>query len=197
MSSALKANASEASKTQPTQASKPIDLDRRVPFTVDTIAGWLNATVLRTPFLLAIPALLYLYDQRQQHGAYAFSNSLEIPSYSHLKQLLFTDYKWIGRFLIFGLLKSLNHHLNRYFANLGEYRRDRPVWDKEVVVITGGSAGIGKAVVEVLSHKKRAKVAVLDMAPPTYAPAPPGAPAIQYYKVRWCRCVTKLQVCPS
>lgn len=178
MSSALQANAKEASKTQPSQASKPTDLDRRVPFTVDTLAGWINNTVLRTPFLLAIPALLYLYDQRQ-HGAPLD----QLPAYDHLKSLLFTQYKWVGRLFIFGLIKSANHHLNRYFANLGEYRRDRPDWTKEVVVITGGSAGIGKAAVEVLSHKKRAKVAVLDMAPPTYAPAPPGAPAIQYYKV--------------
>lgn len=178
MSSALKANAAEASKTQPSQASKPSDLNTRVPLTVDTIAGWLNATVLRTPFLLAIPALLYFYDQQYGNGGLTHTPA----SYGHIKTLLFTEYKWIGRLFVFGLLKSLNHHLNRYVANLGEWRRDRPDWNKEVVVITGGSAGIGKAAVEVLSHKKRARVAVLDMAPPTYAPAPAGAPAIQYYK---------------
>jgi all-trans-retinol dehydrogenase (NAD+) len=34
----------------------------------------------------------------------------------------------------------------------------------------------------VLSHTKKARVAVLDLAPPTYAPAPPGAPEILYIK---------------
>lgn len=33
-----------------------------------------------------------------------------------------------------------------------------------------------------LSHTKKAKIAVLDLAPPTYAPAPPGAPEILYIK---------------
>lgn len=62
------------------------------------------------------------------------------------------------------------------------YRADKPDWSNEVVVVTGGAAGIGKAIVEAMSHKRKAKVAVLDLAPPTYAPAPRGAPAIQYYK---------------
>lgn len=64
----------------------------------------------------------------------------------------------------------------------GSFKADKPDWSQEVVVVTGGAAGIGKAIVEVLSQKRKAKIAVLDLAPPTYAPAPRGAPAIQYYK---------------
>ncbi|CAO1621080.1 unnamed protein product [Sympodiomycopsis kandeliae] len=194
MSSALSANAKEASQVQSSQAKQPTDLERRIPISIDTLAGWLNNTLLRTPVLLAIPALLWYYDTRINSHKIGTTGSFTsallgnngvntpTPTYGEIKNLLLNEYKWVGRFFIFGILKALNHHLNRYFANLGQYQRDRPDWSKEVVVITGGSAGIGKAAVEVLSHKKKAKIAVLDMAPPTYAPAPKGAPAIQYYK---------------
>ncbi|PWN23354.1 NAD(P)-binding protein [Microstroma glucosiphilum] len=178
MSSATKANASEAGKTQPSQASRPSDLDRREPFTIDVLVRWIRNAFLNTPFLLALPALVYYYDKKRSLAPSAYPD----PSLSYLRHLLFTEYKWVGRWLIFGLIKKTNDVLNRYVANLGAYRADKADWSKEVVVITGGSAGIGKAVVEILSHVKKAKVAVLDMAPPTYAPAPAGVPPIQYYK---------------
>lgn len=183
MSSALKPDAQKASETQPTQASAPSDLHKKEPFTIDVVARWLDQTVLRTPVLLAIPALVYLYD-RHLHTSVSLAPypPAGASPFSHVFNLLQNQYKWIGRFLIFGVLKALNHHLNRYFANLGVYAADKPNWSREVIVVTGGSAGIGKALVEILSHVKRAKVAVLDMAPPQYAPAPAGAPPIQFYK---------------
>lgn len=182
-----KFSAQEASKTQKSQAAHPDSINAREPFTLDTCLNFLEATVLRTPVLLLLPAALYLYDrhtalQNATDSLFSSSNSYPEASYGLIKELLFTKYKWIGRLLVFGLLKNLNYHLNRLFANNGQYASDKPDWSKEVVVVTGGAGGIGKAVVEAMSHKRRAKVAVLDLAPPSYAPAPKGAPAIQYYR---------------
>ncbi|CAO1629233.1 unnamed protein product [Parajaminaea phylloscopi] len=175
-----KYSAAEASKTQETQAARPENIHKREPFTLDTCLNFLDATIFRAPVLLLVPVLLYLWEQRSAPGG--LSSSTPLPSLSHLKELLFKRHKWIGRLFVFGLIKSANHHLNRYCANNGAYAADKPDWSNEVVVVTGGASGIGKAIVETLSHKRRAKVAVLDMAPPRYAPAPAGAPAIQYYK---------------
>lgn len=170
-----KYSAAEASKTQESQAARPEHINKREPFTLDTCLNFLDATIFRTPALLLLPLVLFYYD-RNSAGS---SNALSLSS---VRELLFTKYKWIGRLFVFGLIKSANNHLNRYCANNGQYAADKPDWSKEVVVVTGGAGGIGKAIVEALSHKRKAKVAVLDLAPPRYAPAPSGAPAIQYYK---------------
>jgi hypothetical protein len=74
-------------------------------------------------------------------------------------------------FLAFVAIKTANRALTRLVRNNG-WKRDRPVWSKvkgkgDVVLITGGSTGIGKEMVEILA-KKTDKIVVLDMAMPTY-----------------------------
>jgi NADPH:quinone reductase-like Zn-dependent oxidoreductase len=74
--------------------------------------------------------------------------------------------------LAFVALKTLHRTLNRLTRNHG-WKADPPVWSQQkgkgdIVLITGGSTGIGKEIVERLS-KKTANIAVLDMAPPTYS----------------------------
>lgn len=163
------------------QPSKP-DLKFREPFTWDLCYHYLNKTAFHPFAILAIPALTYLIDKRNA----PVPSTYPAFGYTHLRQLLSISgtgpHKWLGRLFWFTLFKNLNRALNRYARNHGEWKADKPNWKKEVVVITGGAAGIGKATVEILSHEKRAKIAVLDMAEPTYAPAPPGAPEILYFK---------------
>lgn len=65
------------------------------------------------------------------------------------------------------IIKSLSRSFTRAVLNHG-WTADKPDWEKEVVVVTGGSAGIGKELVEILAGKSD-KVAVLDIAEPTYA----------------------------
>lgn len=148
----------------------------REPFTFDVLCRILDKVPFSPPFLLLIPALTYFYD-RQSNPTVAYP-----PSFAQLRELIFTAYPWAGRAVLFILAKTINRLLTRYVRNHGEWRADKPDWKKDVVVITGGSTGIGKATVEILSRQKRAKIAVLDMAPPQYAPAAPGAPEILYIK---------------
>lgn len=165
------------------QPSKP-DLKYREPFTWDLCYKFLNKTALHPLALIAIPLLGYALDRRSAHNPSLYP---PLTDWQHVKGLLFSSetskpLKWLGRLFILVAVKSISNALTRYTRNHGEWRPDRPDWKKEVVVITGGASGIGKATVEILSHERRAKVAVLDMGPPLYAPAPPGAPEIMYIK---------------
>lgn len=174
--------ASNGEKTStPRQPSKP-ELHYRAPITLDRVLRLLDRTAFHPVTLLLYPALVYFLDKR----AVPSPQFYPAPSYSLLRELLATSstntHKWIGRLFWFTLFKNINAALTRYARNHGEWRPDRPNWKKDIVVITGGAAGIGKSIVEVLSHERRARVAVLDMAPPSYAPAPAGAPEILYFK---------------
>ncbi|PWZ00066.1 NAD(P)-binding protein [Testicularia cyperi] len=149
------------------------------PFTLDVVLRFLDKIPFSTPFLVLLPALTFLYDRHRNPGQPAIPQGQQ---YAHIKSLVFTQYKWVGYAVIFILIKTLNRSLNRYIRNHRQWARDPIKYDRDVIVITGGSSGIGKEIVQVLSHKKKATIAVLDMAPPTYAPAPPGAPEILYFK---------------
>ncbi|KAK1141463.1 hypothetical protein N8T08_009003 [Aspergillus melleus] len=61
------------------------------------------------------------------------------------------------------VLRRINAWVNRRVLNNGT--SDRYYWNREVVVLTGGSNGIGKQVAILLGHRG-IKVAVLDINPP-------------------------------
>jgi all-trans-retinol dehydrogenase (NAD+) len=64
-----------------------------------------------------------------------------------------------------GILRVLNNALNRRALSNGV--KDTYDWTKDVVVVTGGSDGIGKVVVQLLAQAN-VKVAILDVQPLTY-----------------------------
>lgn len=68
-----------------------------------------------------------------------------------------------------GVVHRLNSWLNNTVVN--NFSRDVYDWDKEVVVVTGGSDGIGKIVVGLLAERG-VKVAVVDVQEPTYEVQP-------------------------
>jgi len=79
--------------------------------------------------------------------------------------------RWLSILVAFVALKTLHRTLNRLTRNHG-WKADPPSWSMQkgrgdIVLITGGSTGIGKEIVERLA-KKTPNIAVLDMAPPTY-----------------------------
>lgn len=163
------------------QPLKP-NLKFREPLTWDLTYWFLSRTVFSPLAIIFYPIIVYVLSKR----AAPVPSAYPPVSYKLLRSLLSTSsenpYKWIGRAFWFSLFKNGNRLLTRIARNHGVWRADKPDWSKDTVVITGGSAGIGKSVVEILAHEKHAKVAVLDMAPPTYAPAPAGVPEILYFK---------------
>jgi hypothetical protein len=76
-----------------------------------------------------------------------------------------TVYKYVKHLLAWGLFNRANSWLNGRVTN--NWSNDEYVWSREVVVVTGGSDGIGKIVVQLLAEKG-IKVAVLDVQDLTY-----------------------------
>lgn len=68
-------------------------------------------------------------------------------------------------FLYFGLVRWFGGLLNKQILN--NWTKDPYVWSKEVVVVTGGSGGIGSCIVKLLTEQG-IKVAVLDLMAPDY-----------------------------
>jgi hypothetical protein len=116
--------------------------------TADTISRLIKLTVLNPAFTLPL-ILLGRYTTRgnilaEEHGTV----------FKHLKTIFGL-----------GLIRSLSAWLDDAVTN--NWTNDTYVWSKEVVVVTGGSDGIGKAVVHMLAEKG-IKVAVLDVQELTY-----------------------------
>jgi len=167
--------------TVSTQAKKPF-LARDEPITIDLLVERASKVILNPKLLGIIPLFTYLYDRYRVSASPA---NYPWPSLSTLFSLLFKQdapYRLFAPLWLAIAARTVHRALTQYVRNHGQWRPDRPNWSKDVVVITGGSAGMGKGVVEILSHNKRAKIAVLDLAEPTYAPAPPGAPPILFIK---------------
>lgn len=66
---------------------------------------------------------------------------------------------------LLGLLPRVNEWLSHRSAN--NYVSDKSWdWSKEIVVVTGGSSGIGAKIVEMLEYRN-VKTIILDLNPPT------------------------------
>ena len=97
---------------------------------------------------------LYILSQYTQHGRrLTLGHELAL---SRLKVLVYL-----------GILRWFNNLLSS--AALDNWNRSEYDWDKEIVVITGGSDGIGK-LLALLLQEKGAKVAILDVQPLTFEP---------------------------
>ena len=69
-----------------------------------------------------------------------------------------------------GLVRWANEVLNR--GVLDNWQGDKYDWDKEIVLVTGGSDGIGKALVLLLAERG-IKTVVLDIRPLTFEDSKP------------------------
>ncbi|KAK7550194.1 hypothetical protein BKA81DRAFT_387709 [Phyllosticta paracitricarpa] len=76
------------------------------------------------------------------------------------------------------LCLGLAHHINKWLSKgvVNNWTNDTYDWNKEIVVVTGGSDGIGKHIVLFLAERG-IKVAVFDIQPMTYA----SPPSVKYY----------------
>lgn len=126
----------------------------RHPFNFDFIAKYLNRTLFSPIGAILVSILVYATASQSGHQTSVLS--------------LLQNHKWLGPYLAFITVKTLNYVATRLVLNNG-WSADPPRWDKgnEVVVITGGAGGIGAAFVEEMS-KRTKKIAVLDLAEPQY-----------------------------
>jgi len=116
--------------------------------TGDTIGRLLKLTVLNPA--LTLPLILL--------GRYTTRGSILAAEHS-------TTFKHLRTILGLGLLNSLSGWLDSAVTN--NWSNDTYDWNKEIVVVTGGSDGIGKVVVHLLAERG-IKVAVLDVQELTY-----------------------------
>jgi hypothetical protein len=123
---------------------------------VDTSPGFTGDTLVRLFKLTALNPLftlpLFLAGKYTIDGGRAAAD--HATAWKHLKTLL-----------VLGVLDKVSTWLDNAVTN--NWASDTYVWSQEVVVVTGGSDGIGKIVVHLLAEKG-IKVAVLDVQEPTY-----------------------------
>ncbi len=117
-------------------------------FTADTLGSLIKSTALNPALTLPL-LLLARYTQRGRSIAAEHDTLV-----SRIKVLVYL-----------GLAHRFSRWLDRRMAN--NWTDDTYRWDKEIVVITGGSDGIGAIVVRLLSEQG-VKVAVLDIQPLTF-----------------------------
>ncbi|KAL8891810.1 MAG: hypothetical protein Q9215_001246 [Flavoplaca cf. flavocitrina] len=133
--------------------------------TANVLLCLFNNTALNPAFTLPIYLLSY-YTKRGRRLTVGHELAL-----SGLKVLVYL-----------GIFRWLNSLLST--AALNNWNRSKYEWNKEIVVVTGGSDGIGK-LLALLLEERGAKVAILDIQPLTFRPRtvhdPSHSPAVLTY----------------
>ncbi|KAF2201204.1 NAD(P)-binding protein [Delitschia confertaspora ATCC 74209] len=130
----------------------------REGITADTLGHLVRRTLLNPTLTLPL-ILLARYTQQGRIIAQGHTTAL-----GHLKTLLYL-----------GLAKRVTEFLGDAVFN--NWTNDVYDWKKEVVVVTGGSDGIGAIVVKLLAERG-IKVVVLDVQPLTFH----APPTVQFFK---------------
>ena len=126
----------------------------REGFHADVVGSLLKRTVLN-PFLTGAILLYAHYTLHGRQTAFLHQNR----------------HKAVKIAAVLGAIRVVNNWLSRRAVNNGV--RDKSYdWTKEVVLITGGSDGIGKQITLMLASRG-IKVVVLDIQPLTYTPRTP------------------------
>lgn len=121
-------------------------------FTNDTLVLLLKKTLLNPTITLPLYLLLTRLPYGQQILASASPDQL----------------KWFGRFkiaVILGVVGRVNHILSKKSQN--NWKKDKFDAPREIVVVTGGSGGIGEAMVKGLQGRA-GKVVILDLVEPKF-----------------------------
>jgi hypothetical protein len=117
-------------------------------FTFDSILSFVNSTALN-PWL-SLP--LYAYSLYTPRGRELAASRPKLAS-------------WLKTCAMISALKRVSSFLDMGVTN--NWTNDTYDWSKEVVLVTGGSDGIGAIVVQLLAEKGM-KVVILDVQPPKY-----------------------------
>jgi all-trans-retinol dehydrogenase (NAD+) len=95
-----------------------------------------------------------------------YLTSLYFQQFSRAQTLIFdTETSMLGMLFGLGLIRKLNSFLSDRMLN--NWNSDAYDWTKEVVVVTGGSSGIGELVTQDLC-RRGISVAIVDIVKPKY-----------------------------
>ncbi|KAK4102428.1 NAD(P)-binding protein [Parathielavia hyrcaniae] len=153
-------------------------------FHIDTVARAIRKTLLNE--YLALPVAAAATWLSHPSASTHVAHLLDLASRLHLNLTAGTVAQ-LARAALYlggaGLLMSTNALLNKWAAN--SWTANRPGewshWEREIVVITGGSSGIGAQVAQgLLSRNPRTTIAIIDLAPLGWTP-PPGSP-VHYFQ---------------
>ncbi|PKI84551.1 hypothetical protein MVES1_001626 [Malassezia vespertilionis] len=144
-------------------------------FDLDSIIRTLDKVPFSPPFLVILPVVALFLGNRGQSLNTVLQRAANLSTW---QDLLCVRFRCISYMMLFILIKTVSRFFSLRAENNYVPQRDPPNWSQDVVAITGGATGIGKDIVETLSKKCKARIAVLDIAEPTYAQAAPGSPPI-------------------
>ncbi|KAJ0159942.1 Short-chain dehydrogenase/reductase family 16C member 6 [Colletotrichum tanaceti] len=149
----------------------------REGFTIDVVARWLRNSILNPylsiPFAIGLAAVSV--GKNGAGGGGGLSDHLRL----HLHLNSDTPHRVAFLAALASLVLSATAYLNKWSAN-NWTTDDTWDFDKEVVVVTGGSSGIGNSIVRhILSRTPRATVVVVDLAPLSWEGT---ADNVRYYR---------------
>lgn len=122
----------------------------REGFTADVVGQIVKNTALNPALILPL-LLVAQYTRRGQDLSIRYTAAL----------------KWLKVLLYIGIARLVNGFFSR--GEQDNWKKAKYDWTREVVVITGGSDGIGKHISWLLAEKG-CKIASLDIQPPTFEP---------------------------
>ncbi|KAH6847609.1 hypothetical protein B0I37DRAFT_375460 [Chaetomium sp. MPI-CAGE-AT-0009] len=147
-------------------------------FHIDTVARIIRNTLLNEWLALPVAAVASWLRHPSSVGylrrALWYARRYDI-------RLTYLRLTWLRRVALYlggaGLLLSANSFLNKWASN--NWTASRPGewahWEREIVVVTGGSSGIGAQVVQgLLARNPRTRIVIIDVAPLSWTP-PAGA----------------------
>jgi hypothetical protein len=143
----------------------------REGFTADGVVGFIRRTILS-------PSIILILTTSQ---AVSYVNPY-LPTAIPLPRFPYPFTLWtscLNIWILLGICTHVTSYLNDQFAN--NWTTDTYDWNKEIVLITGGSSGIGAALTSfLLKRDPSTTIVVIDYSPLTFTP--PAGSNIHYYQ---------------
>lgn len=142
------------------------------PTDVD-ISNFINGTFFNP--LVTGPLFALLWTLRSKVREFATPSEEKRSNKQRRLPGIFTSkrlYKIVRNLFILGIVFQINDVLNELALNNYEWSSSAIVPQDQIVVVTGGSGGIGQHYVQNFADRKFGQIVIMDIAPPTYTLPP-------------------------